>query len=155
MVGLNIKKIALIFFFILSSITVFSQDKCDPNYILEVKTDSCDYVEMSLERFAYYFKAEKNLKEIQNILPELKSNVDSTSKLNSKIDNSFKNEIDTLKNQRKVLETGMKECTKLSVDLESKNISLLNSNKKLTSQRNKLAIGGTASVILLIIIIML
>lgn len=128
-----------------------SQNVCDKNYISKIETDSCLKVEMSLERFTYFYKADMNMKKISKEIPELKNKLDSISKLSLAIDSSFNTEIDTLRNQKISLIQDMDECVNLSVDLEIENIKLIDLNQKLKIQRNKLAASTSGSVILLII----
>lgn len=142
-----------LFTIILTTSFVFSQteNKCNSDYIKRVKIDSCDYVEMSTYRFAYYYKAEKNLKKVQQYADSLHMNLDSLNNLTQKIDSSFNAEIDTLRSQKTTLMTSMEECVSLSVDLELENIELIDENEKLKSVNKKLAISTTGSVILFII----
>ena len=38
----------------LFSVVSYSQERCEESYIKRIKTDTCDYVEMSTYRFTYY-----------------------------------------------------------------------------------------------------
>ncbi len=94
------------------SITSYSQCK-----ILKYDTVGCDRVTMDIEKFAYYYKCEKNLSLIKDTLVALKKNTEEIKRLKAKEDsliNSLiedknkvikiqKDEISYLKEERKGL----------------------------------------------------
>lgn len=138
---------------LLLSLNTFSQSSCDPNYIEKIETDSCTLVTMSPERFAVFYKSEKNLRIIKAKIPELQSQIDSVSTLTEAIEESLESEIDTLNSQKNLLLSDVNDCIDLSVDLEIENLELIDDNEKLKRGRKFWRGLSTATVILLTLLI--
>lgn len=133
-----------------NSIDSIQLERCEPNYIKRIKTDSCDYVEMSTWRFTELYVAKRNLDEIGVHSDTLAIELDSLRNRNAEIDSSFTAEIDTLRKQKTVLIQSADECIDLSVDLELENIDLIDENEKLKDTNKKLVGTTIGSVILFI-----
>ena len=119
--------------------------QCNPRRIEVVKNDSCEYVVMSKEKFAYYYKAEKNLKIIKDSLPRIKKDLkdrkETTIILNDNVD-----EMETMvTDQNKALSFCYSNLT--SVELE--NIKLA----KQTKFYKRTTIGGIALFITTLLIL--
>ncbi len=151
------KKQSYVLIFIFLTTILFSQQlkRCDENYIKKIENSECNYVEMSLYKFTYFYKAEKNLKEIQKHADSLKVSLDSLISINKKIDSSYNNEINVLNNQKKELLNSVDDFILLSKDLEKDNNKLKTDNQKLKKTNNKILTVAVPSVIMNIIILII
>ena len=109
----------------------------------------CKMVEMSPDKFAYYYQVEKNLKAIEDSIPNLAKNIERERAKSDSIQANLELSVEIAKKQKELLLVGLDECVQTATQLEIANMHL---NKALVRQRKITWIKGGAGLVLGILI---
>lgn len=109
----------------------------------------CKIVEMSPDKFAYYYQIEKNLQAIEDSIPVLAKNIEKERATSDSIKVSLERTVELTNLQKDLLKIGLQDCIETATELEIKNLYL---NKALVRQRKITWVKGGAGLVLGILI---
>jgi hypothetical protein len=106
-------------------------------------------VKMSPDKFAYYYQVEKNLKAIEDSIPNLAKNIEAERAKSDSIQANLEMSVDIANRQKELLLVGLDDCVQTATQLEINNMYL---QKALVRQRKITWIKGGAGLVLGILI---
>jgi uncharacterized protein with HEPN domain len=149
--------VSLIFVASMLAAICISFSQCGEN-IIRVTSDTvykhndvaiCKMVEMSPDKFAYYYQVEKNLKAIEDSIPSLAKNIEAERAKSDSIQANLEMSVDIANKQKELLRVGLDDCVQTATQLEINNMYL---QKALVRQRKITWIKGGAGLVLGILI---
>lgn len=105
----------------------------------------CKIVEMSADKFAYYYQIEKNLQAIEDSIPALAKNIEKERATSDSIKVSLERTVELTNLQKDLLKIGLQDCIETATELEVHNIYL---KQALVRQRKITWIKGGAGFVL-------
>ena len=121
--------------------------QCDKNMLVIVNDTLpggkvCKKVVMSTYKWAYYFKAEQNLKAIEDSIPSLSRDIEKERAKTDSIEATSAKAIEIANEQKKLLKENYTDCLTTATTLEVKNISLQHSLNKEKRNNKWYFVGG-------------
>lgn len=152
------KCLCKIIFCLLISVSVFAQGPKPPkkttDSILAIK-DSYGFTRYSIspDRMVEFYVYERNLKMVSKELQVLRSQYDTLTIKNEKVEKKFKEEEANLLKTIKIYQDGMEDCKKTSENLNSENKDLYDSNERLKKRQWRMYGLGVATPVVIIAVV--